>query len=151
MLHCVLKLIAVTSKQVNDGPVVNLKVRSLYSQFEVSHKTKMTDINSVYLIKCGAFDDFIDYLIDYFEKKGYFRRYKSLKADLSRLKGLNNASRAKSFDRNELFLDFAFKNQRGVCLDDVEHIFKILKVETYHQISLTRGFTMLIKESDSMI
>ena len=151
MIHLVLKGIMIAKQPIDDKPVIREKIKQLYAKCEFlkSSDPRSLEVNGVHMMRQSAFDEFVDYVVKHLEELGYFRRYPFLKNQLLKTKGIGNSKVTKHFDREELLLEFIFKNQRGVHIDDLENIFKIMKVESYSQVALTRGFTMLVKESDS--
>lgn len=135
----------------NDTKRLHARVKKEFTVYCNSHEKKMIEVNEVKLLKCTDFEGFISQLIKRLNSLGYFRKYQNLEHDLIKAKGLFPIKLAKSFQKSTLYLDFIFKNQRGVHSDDLDIIFMILEVETYNHAVLVRGFTMLFDENQSSI
>jgi hypothetical protein len=133
--------------KIDEATKLHERVLLHYQGFIKDHPEKLIEVNGVNIIRVNDFEEFIVGLSKYLASIHYFDRFLSLKVDLDRVKGLFPINLPKSFDKNNLFLEFVFKNQRGVHIDDIEMIFKIMNVETYHRAALTRGFSILIRES----
>ena len=138
-----------------DGPAIteeaklHERVKRWFRAYLEEHPEKTLMLNDCKLLKVAEFEGFVSSLAKLLDSRGYLDRFERLRQDLSRVRGLFPISFPKSFDKAQLYLEFVFTNQRGVHEDDLEMIFKIMKVESYSQVALTRGFTMLVKESDS--
>lgn len=139
------------SLKPDDTLRLHKRVRMQYAQYVTAHPQKLIEINEINILKYSEFEGFIVALIKNLQNLGYFRTFHELLKDLHGAKGLFPLKTGNTFDSKDLYLEFIFKNQRGVHADDLDKIFKILEVETYYSAITKRGFTMLPTENDSKL
>lgn len=137
------------SSKFDDSVRLHARVRREFRDYCNSHQQKLIEINEVKLLKCNDFEGFIVTLIKRLQSLGYFGKFKRLEYDLVKAKGIFPVKLQKSFLRDTLYLDFIFKNQRGLHEDDLEVLFRLLEVESYGHAALQRGFTVLFDDSPS--
>lgn len=124
-----------------------MRIKKEFEEFCEKNPKSLVEVNEVKILKCSEFENFVVKLIKKLNACGYFNKFKRLENDLIKAKGLFPIKLPKSFQKSTLYLDFLFKNQRGVHSDDLELIFRYLEVESYQHAALVRGFTQLFDEN----
>lgn len=151
LVRCILQQSIKLEKELKPDNTLKLhrRVKKELNEYMMSHPQKLIEVNEIKILKYTEFEGFINGLIKKLDTLGYFKTFENLQKGLQKAKGLFPLKILNTFDKKDLYLEFIFKNQRGIHADDLDMIFKILEIESYNNSALVRGFTMLFTENQS--
>jgi len=118
-------------KPITLNTLLHERVRQFYDKFCKENSDNLTEVNKQKIVRVSAFEKFIQGLKSYLVSFGYFEKFLQLEGDLEKVKKLFALNLAKSYERSTLYFEFLQRNQLGVHVDDVQRIFRLMKVEGF--------------------